>query len=298
MDDTWDFIQNEIRANVPSSSWVDETYSKLLDDLSFEIKAFLGASHNTSYGDAMMTMKDGELEVFKKRLFSIDEEIGQRSKGKLRVKRLDGITSLCRAHIHKMGVMEEKRLVEEFTLYIEKVRRLCLYGLCVEHDDEEIDYPSIFRVKWFDKTFHGRVWFGTNHLMFDIKQVIAKCLALNYGYKRILREIATLVNRYKNNFIRLYKTEALHFANFIIEKEYRNHNVKNYIFNSSPNEKYCVVCKGLDKTMHKVSSILVGANYPTMHPRCDCLTRPSVYIPNEMPFKEYEKLVFGNNLFT
>lgn len=292
MGDLWDWIQEEIRNSVPDSSWINEVYSKLFDDISFEVKAFLGASHNTSFGDCVANMKEEELKVFKKRLLVLNKKRGDKLRYRVKMTRLEGICELCSAHIRNLFEMMEGKFHGELEEYLEKVRRLCLYGLNVEHDDEDVDYDSIIKVKWFDRTFHGRFLFLQSSLLLSFKQSLCKCLALNYGFKRIMGNVGEMINRSKNSFVRFYKTETMHFANIIIQREYKLHGVEKYIFNASPHEKGCIVCGGLDKSMFKVSDILVGANYPTMHPRCDCLTRPSLYLPNEKTFEEWEKLVF------
>lgn len=295
MGDTWDFIQDEIRASMMDSSWIEKTYRQLIEDISFELKAFLGVSHNTSYADAMENMKDDELKAFKSHIKTIDKKIYDKIKYRVNVSRLEGITTICRSYVHSMSLMQEERLRREYVDLMEKTRRLCLWSFGVEHDDEdyEIDYDDLFMKKWFDNTFHGRIWHSQTYLCQHIKVSIAKGLALGYGHRNILKYVAGNIDFAKYAFLRLYKTEAYHFVGMVMERMYKKFNVKEYIFNASKAERLCVVCSGLDKTKHKVSDILVGANYPTMHPRCDCLTRPSLYLPREMPFEQWEKLVFG-----
>ena len=295
MEDTWSFIQDEIRASMPDSKWIEDTYRKLIEDVSFEIKAFLGVSHNTTYADAMENMKDDELKVFKNHLKTIDKFAYDKMRYRVRVTRLEGISTICNAYVRVMTLKQEERLRQEYTNLMEKTRRLCLWSFGVEHDDEdyEIDYDEMFMRKWFDKTFHGRVFHPTVYLCQHMKISIAKGLALGFGHRNILKYVAGNVDFSKNQFIRLYKTEAYHFVNMVIEIMYKKFNVKEYIFNASKIERLCVICTGLDKTKHKVSDIIYGANYPTMHPRCDCLTRPSLYLPREIPFDQWERLVFG-----
>ena len=294
--DSWDFVHSEIRRLAPDASWIDGEYAKLLDELSFEVKAFLGVSHNTSYGDVVAKMKAYELDAFKRRLKGINVELWKKYRFRVNLTRLDGLATLCDAHIYELFKRIEERITREFTDYMEKVRRLNLWAYGDEHDNEDedgFDFESLFKKKWYGKTFHGRLWHGFSFYMMTLKVTLGKEFALGHGHKLIMKALSYLNDRYKNTFIRFYKTEPFQFANNVIEREYHLHNVKDYIYNASPNESKCVVCGGLDRTKHQVANILVGANYPTMHPRCDCLTRPSLYLPQEKPFAQWEKLIFG-----
>lgn len=55
-------------------------------------------------------------------------------------------------------------------------------------------------------------------------------------------------------------------------ESYKKHNVEQYIFVATYDERTCPVCGSLDRQVFDINKAQVGTNYPPMHPNCRCTT--------------------------
>jgi len=175
---------------------------------------------------------------------------------------------------------------------------------------------KILAYPWSGADFSDRLWDNKAKLYRNLKQTMTQGLVQGQSYDKMTRNLAHKMDVSYRQAGVLVRTETSHFMNQAHKDSYIEADIEEYRFLASMKESTCAECASLDGQVFKVSEAVVGVNYPTIHPDCDCDTCPElgqrrtgtraakigdewVEVPETMTFDEWReknKLAYLNPL--
>jgi SPP1 gp7 family putative phage head morphogenesis protein len=129
---------------------------------------------------------------------------------------------------------------------------------------------------WLGENYSERVWKNTHVLAQEASDIIQSGITSGRSIKQMQDELADVMDVGKYVAERLIRTETNYFHNQAEMQSYKSMGVEEYIFLATLDSRTCARCGALDKKIFKVSDIIVGVNYPPLHPNDRCVTTANV----------------------
>lgn len=175
---------------------------------------------------------------------------------------------------------------------------------------------QVINSKWSGENYSKRIWKNTQELAEDLKQE----LLVNLVTGRTNKEVQDIIqNKYHSgmtNARRLIRTESSYIVNALNAIAYRKMGIVKYQFCAILDLRTSKICREFDGKVFLVEDIVMGLNYPPMHPYCrsttvgvisekylkegtrrtrDPETHKVIDVPADMTYQEwYNKYVAGN----
>lgn len=128
--------------------------------------------------------------------------------------------------------------------------------------------------KWLGDNYSNRIWNNKDKLVANLEQIIPRGIALGNNPRIIANDIQEAMETSKSNAERLALTEFSHIANQATADGYKETNIEKYQFLATLDHRTSEECSSLDGKIFKLTEIMVGINYPPVHPRCRSTTIP------------------------
>lgn len=196
-----------------------------------------------------------------------------------RIERYRAVSAVIYSRIKKLASEETEALEKS----LKNTYKESYYGL-VDDTAKGLDVGINFSVlndraideavgaKWHGKRFSQRIWEDTDRLADTAQELVTKALMSGESNTKTSRKLADLFEVEKYHATTLVRTETAHIHAQADLKAYSDLGIEEYKYLATLDYKTCSRCQPLDGMVFKRSEAKEGVNFPTMHPRCRCIT--------------------------
>lgn len=130
---------------------------------------------------------------------------------------------------------------------------------------------------WSGANFSQRLWSNTDKLAQTVKQEIVNGMIQGINLKTMTKRVSERFETAKKNDVeRLLRTEVNYVLNQATLDSYKEAGIEKYEFSATLDSRTSQICSELHGEIFEIKKIVVGLNYPPMHPRCRSTTIPIV----------------------
>ena len=134
---------------------------------------------------------------------------------------------------------------------------------------------------WSGANFSERLWTNTDKLAQTVKQEIVNGMIQGINLKTMTKRVSERFETAKKNDVeRLLRTEVNYTLNQATLDGYKEAGIEKYEFSATLDSRTSQICSELHGEIFEIKKIVVGLNYPPMHPRCRSTTIPIVDYEN------------------
>lgn len=133
---------------------------------------------------------------------------------------------------------------------------------------------------WQGSNFSKRIWGNYTKVLPDmLTDSILRATLMGYSYERTTQMMRDKLTQFSNsNLHRLVFTEMGHAQEQATAEFYKDSDIDQYEYLAALESRTCDQCAHLDGRIFSTKKMVVGENYPLIHPYCRCSTCP--YDPN------------------
>lgn len=249
-----------------------------------------------SYSEAQKKLNSNEYKVWRKDIEGYLKELKQYENVNLekykkikleletlavrsRISRLESLVIQTNQVINKQKFEEEK----EVTNYVKSVYEttfksfqedIGLKGantiLHLNQIERAIQYP------WSGENFSERIWSNRDKLSRVLKTEITQSLIQGVNPQKLNKRIREQMGSGYKETQRLVRTELNYALNEATKIAYEEDEIEEYEFLAEIDNRTSAICKELNGQIFKVKDVVVGINYPSMHPNCRSTTMPVI----------------------
>lgn len=141
---------------------------------------------------------------------------------------------------------------------------------------------QIMRDSWQGENWSLRIWKNTATLADELPQIIGGRLMSGQSLQKSIPDILPFLSKeIRENFkfakyaaMRLLRTESNYFSNQAEAEASQNTGLDRYEFYAILDGRTSVICRQHDGNVYKYSEMVVGVNYPPLHPNCRSSAMP------------------------
>ena len=218
------------------------------------------------------------------------------------ISRLEELKASIKNEVIKLGMQENVEFYDKFykvynDTYINTnfdIDKFMGFSTGFEKLNEK-KIEQVLKEKWLDENYSDRIWKNKQNLFNQLDTTFMQGVAQGWNSKKIADAMAKKYGTSYYNCERLCRTEMGHFMGEATAEGYRQHNIKQYQFVCTLDERTCPICGVLDGKVFDVKYKEEGVNYPELHPNCRCTTIP-YFKPDEIDamFDESERIAREN----
>ncbi|MGL5962229.1 MAG: minor capsid protein [Cetobacterium sp.] len=232
-----------------------------------------------------------------------------------RITRLESLQAKIKAETLKNGYFIDEQVKESMGEIYKDSFKTNLYniqkGTNLYYGFEDVDIEKMKEVLKFKnsgKNFSDRIYESTQRVATRINKDLAQAFSTSIDYKKITENIKKDFRITTNEAKRLVRTEANFYMNQGNLKSYKEAEIQGYIYEAMLDKKTSEICRKLDQKRFLIKDVVIGENYPTMHPNCRSTTVPDldvayeeriarnkdnvfVSVKGDMNYKEWEKFI-------
>ena len=247
-----------------------------------------------NYNEALKLLKGDDYKVWKKDLHEYMKEY----KNLLKNSPLDAQklyleieTLSAKSRISRLDSLKAQ-IDMEFTKLIFGVEETGKYALNSVYRDTFIEVTKDLGVNaivsrdkikavldrpWSGANFSQRLWSNTDKLAQTVKQEIVNGMIQGINLKTMTKRVSERFETAKKNDVeRLLRTEVNYVLNQATLDGYKEAGIEKYEFSATLDSRTSQICSELHGEIFEIKKIVVGLNYPPMHPRCRSTTIPIV----------------------
>ena len=268
---------------------------KILIDINNLIGKYMSET-GLSYSEAQKKLNSNEYKVWRKDIEGYLKELKQYENVNLekykkikleletlatrsRISRLESLVVQTNQVINKQKFEEEK----EVTNYVKNVYETTFKSfqediglkrantiLPLNQIERAIQYP------WSGENFSERIWSNRDKLSRVLKKEITQSLIQGVNPQKLNKRIREQMGSGYKETQRLVRTELNHALNEATKIAYEEDDIEEYEFLAEIDNRTSAICKELNGQIFKVKDVVVGVNYPSMHPNCRSTTMPVI----------------------
>lgn len=314
---------------------VDEILNRAIKGLEESIKDIYykyAIDNKMSYFEAIQYLTDDERKEFQRDLQYYVDKYKDSEYVKQHKKELHSLSVRARVRRIDLVIAEIKKYAAELEEHLNRETRSNLDELYMEGyvraqyetlggNAPEINFASAFPYKkvqaaldipWSGSNYSDKVWDTSGQFASTLQKVLMQGLVqgkhpdviarefrrAGFGKEELKKDGTKRKGGTAKRAEDLIRTEAAYIIEQAQKDSYIELNVEEYRFKTEMDGKQCEVCADLNDKYFKVEDAKPGTNYPPMHTRCRCTTKPKTRYDDEdesqydLPYDEwYEKYV-------
>lgn len=140
---------------------------------------------------------------------------------------------------------------------------------------DTIDAHTLAQVvakKWDDGNYSTRVWNDRNRLVKAMSTILPQSFSRGLNVNKLGDMLAKELNVSQNRGRTLARTEINNICNQADLAVYRAAGIEKYQFVATLDLRTSEICRSMDNTVHEVSQVRTGINFPPLHPNCRSTT--------------------------
>lgn len=314
---------------------VDEILNRAIKGLEESIKDIYNKyalDNKMSYFEAIQYLTDDDRKEFQHDLQYYVDKYKDNEYVKQHKKELHSLSVRARVRRIDLVIAEIKKYAAELEEHLNRETRSNLDELYMEGyvraqyetlggNAPEINFASAFPYKkvqvaldipWSGSNYSDKVWDTSGQFASTLQKVLMQGLVqgkhpdviarefrrAGFGKEELKKDGTKRKGGTAKRAEDLIRTEAAYIIEQAQKDSYIDLNVEEYRFKTEMDGRQCEVCADLNDKYFKVEDAKPGTNYPPMHTRCRCTTKPKTRYDDEdesqydLPYDEwYEKYV-------
>lgn len=293
-----------------------EAYEYALVQIKKELNSFFqkySKENKITYAEARRRLNAAEKKDFQSLLrewYKVAQENGMRSDyksylqelgKKVYVTRLESMEASIRYYIEQLksnqyqwmtDLLDTNYVAAYYTAYYNVAQ-----GIGVDVNFATVDKTGIERAikeRWDGRNYSDSVWRDKEKLIKTISTVLPRSFSMGTNSKDLGDIIAKELETSKNRGRALARTEVNYLCNQASLDVYKACGVEKYQFLATLDMRTSEICRGMDGTIHNVSTAKVNVNLPPMHVNCRSTTIP--YFEDDDTFDRIARDENGNNI--
>ncbi len=136
--------------------------------------------------------------------------------------------------------------------------------------DKAVD--SILLNPWSGKHFSSRIWKNTDVLARNVTDIVTNGLITGKSNEKMTSELMEMTNMGQHACNRVIRTETTYMANQGELESYKELGIDKIQFLATLDVRTSDECRSMDNKIIDTKDIVVGKNYPPLHPHCRSTT--------------------------
>lgn len=275
------WIKNQDKADNVTASRLERDYKRVARDLENDIAGYFnryGKDDVLEYRTMLkgLSKKDKELlyqdmETFAEKYPQYEHLMPVRE-SVYKLNRMQGLHYSAELKLLEMGAIEqevfERHLLETYGNNYEALMVELGMGGPFNAMNDEIARRTVF-TRWIDdKNFSDRIWANKEKLMSQLRNEYRNALVRGVNYAKITEMIAKRLDVGAYDARRLVWTESSFILNQAHVRPYIDAGLEEYAINAIMDSRTSDICRELDGERFRFDEIVVGENFPPLHPMC------------------------------
>lgn len=127
---------------------------------------------------------------------------------------------------------------------------------------------NVLQKNWSGKSFSTRIWDNTSKLASQVQKTIIDNVSMGRGKDYLIKDLTTRFNVGYSDAERLARTETMYVTNQSQAEGYKEAGITKYEFLAEIDDVTSEECDDLNGQIFNFDEMIVGENYPPIHPNC------------------------------